>query len=60
MTADALLVLIFGMVAGFCFGHLHAWRLARKLEAHGVLLWKWDRPFDPKAQAEVKPFERRS
>lgn len=61
MTPESLLVLIFGMVAGFGLGWVTAWRLARKLEAHGVQLWKWDRPFDPQAVVDnVRPFERQS
>lgn len=49
MTSDMWLVLIFGMVTGFALGHLHTWRMARKLEHHGVVLADWDRPFDAQA-----------
>ena len=38
MTADGMLILIAGIVAGFCLGHLQSWRFARKLEAHRVRL----------------------
>lgn len=61
MTAESLLVLIFGMVAGFALGYVTVWRFARKLEAHQVALWKWDRPFDQSTtQPDVVPFERES
>jgi hypothetical protein len=49
MNADTLLVLIFGVVCGFGLGWPTAWRLARKLEHHGVQLSSWDKPFDLQA-----------
>lgn len=61
MTLESVLAVIFGIVAGFCLGWVTSWRLARKLEAHGVPLWKWDRPFDAQAAVDnVTPFERQS
>lgn len=49
MTANDLLLVIFGMVSGGCFGYVTAWRFARKLEAHDVVLAEWDQLFDPQA-----------
>lgn len=52
---DALLI-IFGLAAGFWMGWVQAWRLARKLERHEVVLAEWDEPFDaqqPKEAAKV-------
>lgn len=49
MTASDALLLTFGLVAGSCLGWLSAWRLARKLEAHGVVLAEWDQMFDAQA-----------
>lgn len=37
-----LLLIILGMVIGVAIGHLHSWRLARKLEHFGINLRKWD------------------
>ncbi len=48
-SSQQLLFLAFGLIAGFGFGHVHAWRLARKLELNHVPLWKWDRPYDASA-----------
>lgn len=52
MTPESLLVLLFGLVAGFALGYVTSWRMARKLEAHGVALWRWDRPLDMQATPE--------
>lgn len=49
MTSDMLLVLIVGLVGGGVLGYLTAWRFARKLEHHEVVLADWDRPFDLQA-----------
>lgn len=46
MSANELLALIVGMLAGGCFGYLATWRFARKLEHHEVVLADWDRPYD--------------
>lgn len=58
MTADALLVLIFGMVVGGTMGWYSAWRFARKLEHHDVVLADWDRPYDLQTPAVAKFPER--
>jgi hypothetical protein len=42
MTANTVLVLLAGLVGGFCLGYLTAWRLARKLEHFGVSAYGWD------------------
>lgn len=61
MTAESLLILLFGMLAGGCLGAITTWRFCRKLEAFGVKLWQWQRPFDMKApMPEVVPFDRQS
>ncbi|CAB4187242.1 hypothetical protein UFOVP1601_13 [uncultured Caudovirales phage] len=57
MTADALLLIVAGVAAGFALGYVTAWRLARKLEQHEVVLAEWDRPFDIKAEPQW--FEKR-
>ncbi|MDP3717120.1 MAG: hypothetical protein Q8T13_05040 [Acidobacteriota bacterium] len=49
MTADSLLLLLLGLAAGFALGHVQAWRFARKLERHEVVLAEWDQPFDAQA-----------
>jgi hypothetical protein len=36
-----------GAVVGGVTGYTLAWRLARKLEAHGVRLRDWDHPYAP-------------
>ena len=46
MTADGLLLIIVGVLAGFSLGYVTAWRFARKLERHDVVLAEWDQPFD--------------
>lgn len=53
MTAESLLVLLFGMVAGFTLGYLTKWRTDRKLEHHGVKLADWDQPVDFKAEPQT-------
>jgi hypothetical protein len=58
VTADTLLVLMFGLLGGGCLGWLSAWRLARKLEAHDVVLAEWDMPFDAQAPKPVTKFGR--
>lgn len=50
MTADSLLVLLVGLVAGFCLGWATKWRTDRKLEHHGVRLADWDKPLDYQAE----------
>lgn len=60
MTANDLLLLIFGMLAGFALGWPTAWRFARKLEHHNVQLWAWDKPFDLQAPQNVREFQRQS
>jgi len=58
VTAESFLVLIFGMVCGGFLGYVSAWRLARKLEHHGVALWKWDEPIDLAApRTKAKPID---
>lgn len=49
MKLELVTAIAFGMLAGFCFGWLTSWRLARKLEHHGVKLSAWDRHFDAQA-----------
>ena len=46
MTADALLLIVVGVLAGFSLGYVTAWRFARKLEHHEVVLAEWDHAFD--------------
>ena len=60
MTADSLLLVLFGLVAGFSLGYVTAWRFARKLERHDVVLADWDQPFDAQASrpAHVYNMER--
>lgn len=61
MTAESALLILFGMLSGGWLGYLTAWRTARKLEHHGVLLWKWDRHFDAQATPDnVVPLTRQS
>lgn len=57
MTADSLLLIIVGVCAGFALGYVQAWRFARKLERHEVVLAEWDQPFDVKAEPQW--FEKR-
>lgn len=49
MSADTWLVVIGGVVIGFGFGYVTAWRFARKLEHHDVRLREWDQHFDAQA-----------
>lgn len=42
MTESIVLTLIVGIIIGAGIGHVHSWRLARKLEAHSVRLRDWD------------------
>ena len=43
MTQDALWVtMLTGVLIGAVLGYAAAWRLARKLEAHGLTLRSWD------------------
>lgn len=43
MTQDALWVtMLMGGMIGAVLGYAAAWRLARKLEAHGLTLRSWD------------------
>lgn len=51
MTSDSILLIVVGLLFGGWFGHAHAWRMARKLEHHGVRLDKWDEHFDAQAPA---------
>lgn len=63
MNAESLLVLLFGMLTGGCLGYSHAWRFARKLELHKVVLAKWDQPMDLQGapqQATIMPMARRA
>lgn len=64
MTAETALILLFGMVSGGALGYITAWRFARKLEAHEVVLADWDRHFDPQAPrdtaANLRGFTRES
>jgi len=39
---DMWIGLMTGFVLGAAIGYAHAWRLARKLEAHRVTLREWD------------------
>ena len=52
MTAHDTLLIVFGMTAGFALGYVTAWRFARKLEAHDVVLAEWDVPYDAQAQQQ--------
>ena len=40
--ADVWVTLVMGMFVGIGVGFVTAWRLARKLEHHGVRLSAWD------------------
>lgn len=51
MNLELFTAVAFGVVLGLGMGWMTAWRLARKLEFHGVRLCAWDRPFDPQAQS---------
>lgn len=57
MTADSLLLILLGLVCGYGVGYVQAWRFARKLERHEVVLAEWDQPFDVKAAPQW--FEKR-
>ena len=46
MTADSLLLIIFGVVCGAAISHLSTWRFARHLEHCGVKLKTWDEHVD--------------
>ena len=46
MTADSLLLIIFGVVCGAALSHLSTWRFARHLEHCGVRLQTWDEHVD--------------
>lgn len=65
MNADALLILLFGVMLGFSLGYVTAWRFARRLEWCDVKLSKWDQPWDahtpamPK-QSGIFPIDRQS
>ena len=54
MTAHDTLLIVFGMIAGFCLGYVTSWRFARKLEHHGVNLAEWDTHFDAQASTVSK------
>ena len=41
MSADSLLILIVGLVGGYCLGYGQCWLFARKLEHHHVTLAAW-------------------
>ena len=61
MNSDSLLLIAFGLLCGFSLGWVTSWRLARKLEHHGVQLWRWDKPLDLQAAPDnVARFERQS
>lgn len=62
MTAEAALLLIFGMLSGGWFGWITAWKFARKLEHHEVVLAEWDQPIDYAAppKGDLREFARRS
>lgn len=49
MTANDALVLLVGLTTGFGLGYVTSWRLARKLEHHGVVLADWDNHYDAQA-----------
>jgi hypothetical protein len=54
MNADLLLVLILGLVAGGALGYVTAWRFARKLEHHKVVLAEWDNAYDAQAKSPAR------
>lgn len=62
MSADGLLLVIAGVLMGFGLGYVSAWRFARKLERHDVVLADWDQPFDVQAPslAVVREMRRES
>lgn len=59
MNANDILLLAFGMLAGFALGYVTSWRFARKLEHHSVRLWAWDQHWDAQAQPKVTTFPAR-
>ena len=57
MTANDMLLVIFGMLFGGFLGYVTAWRLARKLEHYDVVLADWDQQIDlAKPQAKTVNF----
>ena len=59
MTAPEVFCLFGGTIAGGMLGYVTAWRFARKLEHHGVALWKWDRHWDAQATPDnLEQFRR--
>ncbi len=49
MTPEGALLILFGLLTGFGLGYVTAWRFARKLERHEVVLAEWDMPYDIEA-----------
>jgi len=56
MNSDSLLLILLGLCAGWGVGYVQAWRFARKLERHEVVLAEWDQPFDVQ---DVREFQRK-
>jgi membrane protein DedA with SNARE-associated domain len=57
MTQDSMwMTLMTGVVIGLVAGYVAAWRLARKLEAHGIVLQAWDE--DDWQQRQAKAMDR--
>jgi hypothetical protein len=58
-ASDTLLILV-GLLVGFVTGYGWAWRFARKLERHNVVLADWDQPYDVHApkSGRVFPLDR--
>ena len=46
MTAQDGLLIALGIVFGWAMGYLQAWRFARRLEHHEVVLAEWDADTD--------------
>jgi hypothetical protein len=58
MTAPDALLIVVGLTCGFGLGYVTAWRFARKLEHHKVVLAEWDMPYDAQAPRQPAKFGR--
>lgn len=56
MTSDGLLLILIGLAGGYALGYVQAWRFARKLEQHDVVLADWDQPYDTQAKQVATTF----
>jgi hypothetical protein len=58
VSADHTLLIIVGVIGGFCLGYVTAWRFARKLEHHDVVLADWDQHYDAQTPRQQPKFGR--